>query len=363
MSEKSLKILIVDDEEALRDSTASILELYGYEVKTASCGNEAIEMVKQETFDMLFSDMRMPDINGNDVIRAVKQIQPDLICIIITAYALNDLIIDALELGANFCLTKPFEIETMLNIITDLSKQPFVVVIDEKKNISKNFVSNLKQDGLNTVFVEKINGNMDFLKKHAPDTLILGVDGQDDQAALTIINNIKSFSDKDFKVILTGPKEAESFIKNIEQLNISSLNFLETPVDINKIFYLITGKARKFNIATIAMQNINVKQLFSEDKYNVFQYETQQNFLDELKNDFFDIIVVNISNEDLLLEFHKQIHQLMPKEKILYLVDNPAILNSLEENTFYSLSKPCLPQQLFEQVNKIIGGSDGKQNL
>ena len=358
MDEKHLKILIVDDEEALRESTSSILDLYGYETKTASCGTEAIEMVKKEQFDRLFSDMRMPDITGTDVIRAVKQIQPDLICIIMTAYALNELIVEALELGANFCLTKPFEIEKMLDIITELSNQPFVVVIDEKKNISRNFLSNLKQDGLNTVFIEKTTADISFMKRHYPDNLIIGINDSVDQQAQTIINNIKSLNDKLPKIILTGPKSAESFIDNIKNLTDQPVNFLETPVNINNIFYLITGRARKLNIAAIAINDVNFKQLFPEDKYNVFEYETQQKFLDELKNDFFDIVIVNINNEDLLLEFHKQIHQLMPNEKILYLVNNTGILSSLEENTFYYIAKPYLPQQLLEQVTDIIGGAN-----
>ena len=280
-----------------------------------------------------------------------------------TAYALNELIVEALRLGANFCLTKPFEIETMLNIITELSKQPFVVVIDEQKNISETFISNLKQDGLNTIFIEKTTCNIDFLKNHLLDALIIGIDSQDDQAALTIINKIKSFGDKNFKIILIGSKQAEGFVNSLAQFNINSINFIERPADINKIFYLITGTTKKFNIACIDMQEINCKQIFPEDKYNVFEYGTQQNFLDELKNNFFDIIVVNVKDKDIIANFHKQFHQLMPNEKILYLADSANMLNFLEENTYYSLIKPYLPQQLFEQVNNIIGGSDGKQNL
>jgi len=360
MDEKPLKILIVDDEDALRESTASILELYGYEIKTASCGNEAIEMVKKESFDMLFSDMRMPDITGTDVIRAVKQIQPDLICIIMTAYALNELIVEALELGANFCLTKPFEIETMLDIIKELSEQPFVAVINRKENISKNFISSLKQDGLNTVFIEKETGNIDFIKKHIPDDLIIGIDSPDDQKAKQIIAEINSLDHKAAKIILTGPKEAESFKNTITPVEGQQLHFVETPISINKIFYLITGRDRKFNIATISIPDDSVKNLFSKDRYNFFKYETQQSFLDQLKNNFFDVVIINISNEEGLAEIHKQLHHLMPNVRILYLVNNCEGLACLEANTFYCLQKPYQPQDLFEQVNKIIGVSNGK---
>ena len=340
MDEKSLKILIVDDEDALRESTASILELYGYEVKTASCGNEAIEMVKKEPFDMLFSDMRMPDITGTEVIRAVKQIQPDLICIIMTAYALNELIVEALELGANFCLTKPFEIETMLNIIKELSQQLFVVVINRKENISKSFISSLKQDGLNALFIEKETGSIDFIKRHVPDDLIIGIDSPDDQRAKQIITEINSLDHKAAKIILTGPKETENFKDTITLAEGQQLHFIETPISINKLFYLITGQDRKFNIATISIPDDSVKNLFSKERYNFFKYETQQSFLDQLKNNFFDVIIINISNEEGLSEFHKQLHHLMPNVRILYLVNNCEGLASLEKILFIACKNP-----------------------
>ena len=82
--------------------------------------------------------------------------------------------------------------------------------------------------------------------------------------------------------------------------------------------------------------------------------------MDQLKNNFFDIIIINVNNEESLSDFHKQLHQLMPNVRILYLVNNCEGLTCLEENTFCYLQKPYQPQDLFEQVNKIIGVSNGK---
>ena len=138
-----LKILIVDDEDSLRLSLASILELEGYEVKTAEDGFKAIELAKKEEFNILFSDIRMPGITGNETFKEIKKIKPDIIGVMMTAYALNDLITDALNTGAFACLSKPFEIETVLSTIKDITSRPFAVVIDKDANIDQKFLNSL----------------------------------------------------------------------------------------------------------------------------------------------------------------------------------------------------------------------------
>ena len=70
----NLKILVVDDEDSLRISLASILELEGYEVKMAEDGYKAIELAKQEDFDIIFSDIRMPGISGTETFKEIKKI-------------------------------------------------------------------------------------------------------------------------------------------------------------------------------------------------------------------------------------------------------------------------------------------------
>ena len=73
-AEKNLNILIADDEEGLRFSLASILEIEGYRVKTAGDGLEALELVKSNSFDIAFFDIRMPGMNGVEVFKKIKEI-------------------------------------------------------------------------------------------------------------------------------------------------------------------------------------------------------------------------------------------------------------------------------------------------
>jgi len=115
-----MKILIADDEEGLRLSMAGILELEGHCVVTAADGFEAIDKAKQETFDIIFLDIKMPGINGVETYKEIKKILPRAVAVMITAFAINDLIREALHEGAFACITKPFEMDTIFSIIRDI---------------------------------------------------------------------------------------------------------------------------------------------------------------------------------------------------------------------------------------------------
>ena len=100
MEDKKLKILVVDDEDSLRISLASILELEGFDVKMAASGFEAVDIAKNENFDILFSDIRMQGMTGNESFKIIKKLHPNIVGVMMTAYALNDLIVDAMDNGA-----------------------------------------------------------------------------------------------------------------------------------------------------------------------------------------------------------------------------------------------------------------------
>jgi len=101
------KILVVDDEEAMRRSLADILRLEGYQVQALSNGISAIETLRQETFDLLLLDLKMPGMDGMDVLRNVTKIAPDTLVILLTAHGSLESAIEALRRDAYDYLLKP----------------------------------------------------------------------------------------------------------------------------------------------------------------------------------------------------------------------------------------------------------------
>ena len=114
---KNTRILIVDDEAVLRDTMSVWLKEKGYEVEKASNGTEAIEKLRKESFNVAFVDMKMPGLNGIEVLRAVKKINPALSVLIMTAYATIETAILAMKEGAYDYLIKPFSLDEVELIV------------------------------------------------------------------------------------------------------------------------------------------------------------------------------------------------------------------------------------------------------
>jgi len=112
------KILVVDDEPVSCEILADIFTEEGYTVSRAKDGYEAIKKIEEgEHFDLFLLDIRLPGINGVEVLRAIKKINPQVKAILMTAYSDEDLIKEGLELGACTCIHKPFDVKEMLNLV------------------------------------------------------------------------------------------------------------------------------------------------------------------------------------------------------------------------------------------------------
>ncbi|MBI3352121.1 MAG: sigma-54-dependent Fis family transcriptional regulator [Nitrospirae bacterium] len=149
------KILIVDDEKSMREFLQIVLTKEGYHVVTASDGEEAIELIGKDIFDLVISDLKMPKASGLDVLKAVKEVSPDSIVLMITAFATTETAIEAMKQGAYNYLIKPFKIEEVKLIIKNaLEKQTL-----RKEN------NKLRQELKELVFPRNIIGKSEPLLK------------------------------------------------------------------------------------------------------------------------------------------------------------------------------------------------------
>ncbi len=114
---KNLSILIIDDDEAIRDSCSQALKKDGYKVKTAKDGMEGLRLFKEESFQVVLLDLRLPGADGMEVLSKIKEENPETPVIIITAYASIESAVEAMKRGAFNYLAKPFSPEE-LRVIT-----------------------------------------------------------------------------------------------------------------------------------------------------------------------------------------------------------------------------------------------------
>ena len=106
---EELKVLVVDDEEMLRSLLARILEREGYSVSTAAGGKQALAVLEKSDFQIMVSDVKMPEMSGFELLKAAKQKYPRLAVVMMTAFGDEYTVREALNLGAEGYVTKPFK--------------------------------------------------------------------------------------------------------------------------------------------------------------------------------------------------------------------------------------------------------------
>ena len=116
MADKS-RVLVVDDEDALRTVLGNELSGEGYEVDTASDGDEAISMIQNKKFDLLLLDIKMPKVDGFEVLKFVKKNFPPVKVIMLTGFADLKNAIESKKLGAEDFVSKPYDLVDLLTTI------------------------------------------------------------------------------------------------------------------------------------------------------------------------------------------------------------------------------------------------------
>lgn len=117
---KEHNILIVDDNKDFADVFCDILRANNYRAESCYGGVQAIELITKNAFDIMFLDIRMPDMNGIETLRQVKKIRPDTTVIMMTGYSVDEMVHRAIEEKASEIIYKPFEIEKVLGLIRDV---------------------------------------------------------------------------------------------------------------------------------------------------------------------------------------------------------------------------------------------------
>lgn len=116
------KILVIDDELIVRESLVGWLKKGGYHVEGASGGREGLERLEREDYDLIFLDIKMPDVSGMEVLKQVKERYASTMVVMITAYGSVETAVEAMKLGANDYLMKPFEPEQLTLLVEKLQQ-------------------------------------------------------------------------------------------------------------------------------------------------------------------------------------------------------------------------------------------------
>ena len=133
-------ILVVDDDHTMRFVLATALKKRGYQLEEANCAEDALDILKTNSFDLIIIDVKLPKMSGIEAISRIKEIDPQAIIILVTAYDRKEIALKAIKAGAYDYFTKPFSLEEMEIIVKRaLEKKRLQVGIKElREEIGRN---------------------------------------------------------------------------------------------------------------------------------------------------------------------------------------------------------------------------------
>jgi DNA-binding NtrC family response regulator len=114
---KKIKTLLVDDDELIRDSLSMTFATKGCFLQVAETAEQGLQAIKEEQFDIIISDFRLPGMNGLDFLKLTAVTQPQAVKFLITAYRDDHIFSEAIRLGINEFIEKPFSVKVLINLL------------------------------------------------------------------------------------------------------------------------------------------------------------------------------------------------------------------------------------------------------
>ncbi len=192
-------ILVVDDEEFIRLNLEKIFSDEGYRVILESSGKETIELIKNEKVDLALLDINLPDKNGIEVLKEIKELQPELLVIMITGFASVESAVHAIKLGAYDYIKKPFKADA-IKLITKLALETQTL----KKTVRKLKEESIKPKILDNILgvsspIKHIKNQIEEFAKYDSETvLITGESGSGKELVASSLHYLSPRRDKEF---------------------------------------------------------------------------------------------------------------------------------------------------------------------
>ncbi|MCX6277249.1 MAG: sigma-54 dependent transcriptional regulator [Bacteroidetes bacterium] len=171
---KKITILIVDDEESVRDSLNNWFLEDGYQVECAENAKKALQLIESTHYDIILADIKMPGMDGLEMLRRIKALKKEAIVIVMTAFATVDTAVMALKDGAYDYVTKPFDPDDLSHLIRNATKQ---ITLSQENEILKIKVGSLEN-------IEDLIGNSEAMRK--------------------VLKQVESVAQSNSSVIITG---------------------------------------------------------------------------------------------------------------------------------------------------------------
>lgn len=241
-SASKLRLLVVDDEAALLLTLVANLELEGFDVVEAGGAERALELVRASHFDLVLSDIRMPGMNGIDMVRALRSMGSDVPVVLMTAFTAESALGAAIEEGVFTIVTKPFDLTALVTSLSEAARRPLVLVVDDEPSVARSAAEALSAMGIRTATAESgpsalervLQGGIDVV---VVDMVMPGVSGAD------VIEQIVE-RDRSVACIGVSGHDAPVLFRRAARHTVSFLRKPVPPSELARSIALARGRVR-----------------------------------------------------------------------------------------------------------------------
>jgi DNA-binding NtrC family response regulator len=247
MTHDPLRILVVDDDQSMAKTLVDILRVKGHKAEMAHSGEEALDRLEEQPFACVLSDIKMPGINGVELHRAIKTLQPDLPVVLMTAYSADSLVREGLEEGALAALTKPLNLDTLLGFLSYLRQEQPVVIVDDDLAFCRTLSGLLRRRGLIATCICDPSAALDQIEMDRGVLLLdMKLDGTN---GLVVLRRIRERHPRLVVILITGYRqEMDASIE--AALELGAYTCLYKPLQIDELLHSL-AKVRRQELSSI----------------------------------------------------------------------------------------------------------------
>lgn len=231
------RILVVDDDKDMTATLTLVLNEEGYEAIAAYNGHEAIEAVTEKRFDLILMDIKMPGLNGVETYKEIRKIRPGVPVVMMTAYAVEDLVKEALEHSAREVIYKPFDTEEMLELINKLKEGTIISIVDDDPIITAKMRDYLEEKGYRVDITTNGTDAVELVRKRKPHIVFIDIEIPPANGLDTYLK-IKEINPKTTVVMLAEYRKRPKILAG-EAIKQNAFTCLYRPFEIDEALQII----------------------------------------------------------------------------------------------------------------------------
>jgi DNA-binding response OmpR family regulator len=313
-------VLIVDDDRVIREQLMKELKREFFEVFLAADGKTALETVTQEEIGIVILDIKLPDIDGLEVLTKIKEKKPDCEVIVITGFGAQEIAIQSLRRGAIDYIEKPIEMDELSVALgraqeklaerEELSYKNRLLLIDDEKGIVKRLKKVLEKEGYEVVGACSGEDGLNIIENNKVDVVITDI-RMDDMDGIEVLQRAKRLYQDIEGIMVTGFTDQELAIRS---LRAGAIDYITKPVNLDHLLFAVRKAIERINLSRTSLYRNRELKISSE--------------------------IVSKMNEELERRVEQRTDELSQTQALLFQTSKLATLGEMSAGLAHEINQP-----------------------